>query len=123
MDTFGNDFPIDPALGMQDGRDENIEKDDAKNINKRFMKILKKIHKNQKRILAQNEVLLKQNVGLETSVKENSSVKKQDTFLHRLGDTVLKALPRILNTVVGVVCSAFFGRAFNAFKRNKRAIT
>lgn len=87
---------------MEAKGDEKMEKQVQKfsKISRKQRKLLKKIEKS----VLKSEQLL----GGKREFKKSGKVKEIKNFIHKIGDIFLKALPKILNTVIPLMVSTYF---------------
>ena len=138
MEGNFNDFPEIPNVDVESVDKAKGKSEDTKKVLKRLSKLMKKLHK-QNKLLWQ---LSRHNVH--TAVKEpaveepvqnqastahknnhdtNTTVKREKSFMEKVGDVFLKALPSILCTVAAVAVPLLFGFSPRGYAPLRRAVT
>ena len=105
---------MDDYLGIYESEpvteEETAKEFSPKKKSKKRMKKLKKKLKKQKKILKMLVKLHEPEMDME---EEGPKPKKEKTFLNKLGEAVIKAVPTVLTTAVTAVFAFVFKRKVN----------
>lgn len=134
-----NDFPEIPDIAaasqnMNENQSNNskISSDNLKKLvrqmkkqRKAQMKLQKRIHKLSKTLAVCNRVSEPEKDGAKKFKKDsstNASPQKEKTFLWKLGDAVVKAIPGILSTAVTVIATILIGQPPKPLGKFEKAV-
>lgn len=122
MEKF-DDYPILNVNEADNSEAEGKKISDLEKLKKKYKKLKKKVRK-QSRLLEQQKAeeggIITQNTNIENTEKPGKKTEKK--FLEKLGDVFLKAVPKLLETVVTVSLTWIFGRSAKQFRQVKRVM-